>query len=87
MILRTLESAHQQARAVAHLQQLQMTDPDDRHSRTRSRSMTPPVMADIIQPDFLGNQNEVPRGSMPRLNLQPPMHGVSAVPQNDTSFK
>ena len=84
MILRTLESAHQQARAVAHLQQLQMTNPNDRHSRMRSRSMTPPVMAEIIQPDFLG---EVPRGSMPRLNLQPPMHGVSAVPQNDTSFK
>ena len=75
MILRTPESACQWARAVARLQQLQMTNPDDRCSRTRSRSMTPPVMADIIQPDFLGNQNEVPRGSMRRLNLQPSMHG------------
>ena len=85
MIPHTPESACQQARAIACLQQLQMTDPDDRRNRTRSRSMTLPVMADIIQPDFLGNQNEVPRGSMPRLNLQPSMHGVSAVPQNATN--
>ena len=56
MIPRTLESAQQWARAVSRLQQLEMTVPDDRCSRSRSRSMTPPVTADIPQPNFLANQ-------------------------------
>ena len=89
MIPHTPESARQRARAVARLQQLQMTDPDDRRSRSRSRSMTPPVTADAIpQPNFLADRipSEVPRGSMPRLNLQPPMHEVSAVPPNAISL-
>ena len=42
-ILLTPESAQQHARTAAHLHQLQMTDPDDRCSRSRSRSITPPV--------------------------------------------
>ena len=86
MIPRTPESARQRARAVSRLQQLEMTDPDNRRSRSRSRSMTPPVTADIPQPNFLANQvssdYEVPRGSIPRLNLHPPMHGVPAMPPN-----
>ena len=60
-----------------------MTDPDDRHSR--SRSATPPVASQAIpQPNFLAADLDEPRlhpmPILPRLNLQPPMIGVLAIP-------
>jgi hypothetical protein len=72
-----------------------MTDPDDRHSR--SRSATPPVTPQAIpQPNFLADlaasipQVQIPSDfdaprlhPMPRVNLQPPLQptpGVSAAP-------
>ena len=94
-IPRTPESARQRARAVARLHQLQMTDPDDRRSRSSSRSATPPgpVPAEpiISQPNFLAEQipadlEALRLRSAPRLNLRPPMRGVSAVPENSISL-
>ena len=85
----TPESARRQARAATRLQQLQMTDPDDRRSRSRSRSVTPPVA--IPQPIFLPQQIpadlDVPGPhSMAGLNLQPPMRRVSAVSESVNSI-
>ena len=88
----TPESARQRARTAARLHQLQMTDPDDRRSRSRSRSVTPPVTDGAIpQPNFLADQTpadlNAPRlHSTPRLNLQPPMRGASAIPANSISL-
>ena len=51
----THKSAQQRAKAIYCLQQLQMTDPDDRCSRSRSR--TSPVPSPVIpQPNFLANK-------------------------------
>ena len=66
-----------------------MTDPDDR--RSRSRSATPPVASQAIpQPNFLAADLDEPRlhpmPILPRLNLQPPMIGVPAIPANSISL-
>ena len=87
----------QRARAADRLQQLQMTDPDDRRSRSRSR--TPPVPSPAIpQPNFLAGDvadlDAAPRvhstgmPTLPRLNLQPsgPMLGVFAAQPNTISL-
>ena len=72
----TPESARQWARATDRLQQLQMTDPDDRHSRSRSRTPLVPSPV-ILQPNFLADDiddldatpgpHSMPM--LPRLNL------------------
>ena len=94
----TPESARQRVRAADRLQQLQMTDPDDRRSRSRSR--TPPVPSPAIpQPNFLADDvddlDAAPRlhsmPMLPRLNLRPsgPMLGVfaaQAAPANSISL-
>ena len=66
-----------------------MTDPDDRRSRSRSRSVTPPVA--MPQPYFLAQQisadlNVSGRHSMAMLNMQPSTSRVSAVPVNSISL-
>jgi hypothetical protein len=66
-----------------------MTDPDDRRSRSRSRSVTPPVA--MPQPNFLAQQipadlNAPARHSTAMLNIQPPTSRVSAVPANSISL-
>ena len=66
-----------------------MTDPDDRRSRSRSRSVTPPVA--MPQPYFLAQQisadlNVSGRRSMAMLNMQPSTSRVSAVPANSISL-
>ena len=64
-----------------------MTDPNDRCSR--SKSMTPLSQA-IPQPNFLAADLDKPRlhpmPILPRLNLQPPMIGVPAIPANSISL-
>ena len=64
-----------------------MTDPDDRRSRSRSRSITPPVA--MPQPNYLAQQvsadlNVPGQHSMAMLNMQPlaSTSHVSAVPAN-----
>ena len=68
-----------------------MTDPDDRRSRSRSRSVTPPVA--MPQPIFLAQQfsadlNVPGRHSMAMLNMQPlaSTSHVSALPANSISL-
>ena len=67
-----------------------MTDPDDRCSRSRSRSITPPVTAQAVpQPNFLADNvsaDALGLHSMAQLNLQLPMCGVSAVPADSISL-